>query len=47
MITQDGCTALFGASERGHVAVVQLLLQRHADVRSYFEVSLKLSLYTG
>ena len=29
---QDGCTGLFYASLYGHVEIVQLLLQRHADV---------------
>ena len=29
---QDGRTALYLASQEGHVAVVELLLQEHADV---------------
>ena len=35
---QDGRTALYCASQFGHVAVVQLLLQRHADVSICHEV---------
>ena len=35
---QDGCTALYLASQEGHVAVIQLLLQRHADVSICAEV---------
>ena len=29
---QDGSTALYMASQEGHVAEVELLLQEHADV---------------
>ena len=35
---QDGCTALYLASLNGHVAVVQLLLQRHVDISICDEV---------
>ena len=35
---QVGCTALYCAAWKGHVAVVQLLLQRHADVSICKEV---------
>ena len=31
-IIQNGQTALFYASMDGHVAVVELLLQKHADI---------------
>ena len=37
-LIQNGCTALYLASLNGHVAVVQLLLQRHADVSISDEV---------
>ena len=33
MYVQDGSTALYIASGKGHVSVVQLLLQKHADIR--------------
>ena len=35
---QDGATALYMASQEGHVAVVELLLQEYADVSICEEV---------
>lgn len=36
--TQNGCTAIYMACEKDHVAVAQVLLQKHADVSICREV---------
>ena len=39
---QDGATALFGASQNGHVDVCKLLREQGADVNAAMQVSLRM-----
>ena len=36
---QDGMTALLWAADRGHIEVVRLLLDRHANIEAVVHVS--------